>query len=47
VDALLLAFSLGGLLLSATGVLIGLRRLRRQRSHRAQALPCLKAHPYG
>jgi uncharacterized iron-regulated membrane protein len=46
-DALLLAFSLGGLLLSATGVLIGLRRLRRQRSHRAQALPCLKAHPYG
>ena len=46
-DGLLLAFSLGGLLMSATGVLIGVRRLRRKRSHRAQASACLEAQPHG
>ena len=44
---LLLAFSLGGLLMSATGVLIGVRRLRRKRSHRVQATACLEAQPHG
>ncbi len=46
-DALLLAFSLGGLALSATGVLIGLRRLRRKRGPRARPQASTEASAYG
>jgi uncharacterized iron-regulated membrane protein len=46
-DLLLLAFSLGGLLLSATGVLIGLRRLRRKRSQRVQTQASNGVRAYG
>lgn len=45
-DALLLVFSLGGLLLSATGVLIALRRLHRQRRHRALVQSSIEATAY-
>ena len=46
-DALLLAFSLGGLLMSATGVVIGLRRLRKKRSHGARMPATAKAGAHG
>ncbi|UUC91750.1 PepSY domain-containing protein [Comamonas sp. C11] len=46
-DVLLLAFSLGGLMLSATGVLIGLRRLRRKRGHHARPHTSTEAIAHG